>query len=172
MRYLIKLSTIAIFLSVSTQGCVLLLPFIDMDKSAELSSGGVSTCPYKRNAETGIAVGDVSAQSLSFTPRTLDNTSQLIESLSNGTEVARTHAATDLGMSRENGTRVIEALARATQVDRSKWVRRAAVKSLEKVGGRNAIPHLRQAAKDRNKWVAHSAKKALQRLQWRRARFR
>ena len=143
----------------------MLLPFVESDKDSLQKN---SSCPY--NAKTRI-VGDARPE-VSYHSE-VDEVDRLIDNLTRGSnDVVRTHAATDLGQSGDSSTRVLNALSSAMRNDSSKWVRRAAVKSLEKVGGSRAIPYLQQATRDRNKWVAHSAQKALNRLKWRRARLR
>ena len=89
---------------------------------------------------------------------------RLLTQLRSGDAAKRTCAATDLGYLRRSTRELIPPLVEALRNDRSKWVRRAAAKSLGRIGSREVISPLRQALGDRDRWVAHSAAKALARL--------
>ena len=91
-------------------------------------------------------------------------TLRAVKRLKNPSDVVRTHAASDLGDIGPKASIAIESLSRAVKHDKSKWVRRAAVKALGKIGGTKVIAILRLALRDRNKWVAHSAANILRRM--------
>ena len=78
-------------------------------------------------------------------------------------DAIRASAATELGFIAQGRPGVAKSLREATWKDRSKWVRRAAVKAIYKLEGRKAFPTLRNALKDKDPWVAHSAKNILNR---------
>jgi len=86
---------------------------------------------------------------------------QLIAQLQRGSAAERTCAATDLGSLRSNKNELLSYLAFALRNDESKWVRRAAAKSLGKLRLTAAIAPLTEALKDSDRWVAHSAANAL-----------
>jgi hypothetical protein len=87
---------------------------------------------------------------------------QLVRQLKNPDPAKRTCAATDLSRLNRSSGDLIPHLVRALRTDNSKWVRRAAVKSLGRIGTRAVIAPLTAALNDRDRWVAHSAANALQ----------
>lgn len=91
-------------------------------------------------------------------------TARLVRQLQSGNAAERTCAATDLGSLRLNRSELFTYLAFALRNDESKWVRRAAAKSLGKLGLAKAIAPLTEALKDSDHWVAHSAANALRLL--------
>ena len=90
-----------------------------------------------------------------------DPVAQALANLRNSSDATRTTAATELGFIGFGRVDVIEALKVSTWKDPSKWVRRAAVKSMYKLAGKGAIPTLRNALKDKDPYVVHSAQRAL-----------
>jgi len=76
----------------------------------------------------------------------------------------RTHAATYLGGLGHRARHAIPELGHALRRDNSPWVRRAAAKSLGKIGGQRAREELRYALNDGDKWVVHSVRRSLNRL--------
>ena len=76
----------------------------------------------------------------------------------------RTCAATDMGTLLRPPSELIPPLVQALKHDQSKWVRRAAAKSLGKIGSRAAIQPLTEALNDKDQWVVHSAANALRSL--------
>lgn len=86
---------------------------------------------------------------------------RLINQLKSGNAAERTCAATDLAQMRGRRDESIRHLSYALRNDQSKWVRRAAAKSLGKIGTSAVIAPLTAALRDRDKWVAHSAANAL-----------
>ncbi len=76
-------------------------------------------------------------------------------------DAVRATAATELGFIAHGRPGIIKVLREATWKDRSKWVRRAAVKAIYKLEGRKAFPTLRNALKDKDPWVVHSVKNIL-----------
>lgn len=90
--------------------------------------------------------------------------SRLVAELQSDNAARRTCAATDMAQLKKRQNEVILHLSHALRFDASKWVRRAAAKSLGKIGTRDVIGPLTAALSDRDKWVAHSAANALQRL--------
>jgi hypothetical protein len=87
---------------------------------------------------------------------------QLVLQLKNPDAAKRTCAATELASLNRNKGDLIPHLVHALRYDQSKWVRRAAAKSLGKIGSKDVIQPLMQAQNDRDKWVAHTATNALQ----------
>lgn len=90
---------------------------------------------------------------------------KLIRQLKAVTAVARTHAASDIGFMGSYAVSAVAPLSFALKYDDNKWVRRAAAKSLGKIGGAEVVAPLRGALRDRNKWVAHSAGNALRKVE-------
>jgi HEAT repeat protein len=88
----------------------------------------------------------------------------LISQLKHEDDVVRTHAATDLGMMGSKAQRAVKPLYSVLERDESKWVRRAAVKALAKIGTPEVLAPLTFALSDSNKYVVHSAKRALKKL--------
>lgn len=88
----------------------------------------------------------------------------LLAALSSADAATRTCAVTDLGFLPHFRHEIVPPVSHAVVNDESKWVRRAAVKTLAKVASADAIPLLRRALTDRDRWVQHSAAKALERL--------
>lgn len=88
----------------------------------------------------------------------------LLAQLQSNDPAARTCAVTDLGFLPTHRAQIVPPLSRAVVHDKSKWVRRAAVKSLAKIAPREAIPLLEVALRDSDRWVQHSAARALAQL--------
>ncbi|HQH27297.1 MAG TPA: HEAT repeat domain-containing protein, partial [Oligoflexia bacterium] len=89
----------------------------------------------------------------------------LIKQLKHNDAAVRTNAATDLGAIGPGAHDAIEPLAQAARDDSSKWVRRAAVKSLPRISsGPRVVDVLAAACNDKDRWVAQSAEKVLRRM--------
>jgi len=101
------------------------------------------------------------AKKLSPRQRKAQRLQILVSQLRDQSDVVRTHAASDLGLLGPYAAPAVQQLAYALVNDSSKWVRRAAARSLGKIGESSAAKALRRALSDRNKWVAHSAQRAL-----------
>lgn len=88
-------------------------------------------------------------------------------------DAARTRAATELGMYDSLALDAVPDLEHAAINDKSKWVRRASIKSLYKIGSHSSLGVIRTATKDRDHYVKKSAEEAMNK--WnngkRRARF-
>lgn len=89
---------------------------------------------------------------------------ELLNRLRAGNAAERTNAATDLGVLGFTHPKVGAALVGALKRDESKWVRRAAAKSIARLRIPDAVSALRAAANDRDEYVAHSAQEALRRF--------
>lgn len=133
---------LALFL-LSQSACFVILPFVEQDQSA------VEQPPLscKIAQEQKIAK--------------INPVDKALKNLTSINDAVRTTAATELGFIGQARPDVLIALKTATWKDRSKWVRRAAVKSVYKLAGRDAIPTLKNALKDKDPWVVHSAQRAL-----------
>lgn len=168
-------------------GCVALVPFIEPDAQArgEIERLEKASCPVEmakhpqilffapeptaRRVPRGSRITLTTGATRAVPRPNVSGAAKLkllVEQLHSGDPVVRTHAATDLGMMGRSATSAIDDLARAVRHDQSKWVRRAAVKSLGKIGTNAAQAPLRDALRDSNKWVAHSAERALRRLSY------
>jgi hypothetical protein len=162
----IALALLGLFLN----GCVVLVPFIESD------GGQVSPradCPLSNLSEPTyvpavihyyVPPRDTTVRGLTIAEKRALKIDKLVRDLKHPKDVVRTHAASDLGSLKARGA--IGPLAYALKNDRSKWVRRAAAKSLGKIGARAAKPALQRALHDRNKWVAHSAANAIKKLRY------
>ena len=89
---------------------------------------------------------------------------RLLEQLRSTNAAQRTCAATDLGRIDGRRNETVAHLSFILKNDSSKWVRRAAAKSLGRIGTREVVAPLTAALSDRDKWVAHSAANALQQV--------
>lgn len=181
------LQLFAIVISCSfLQGCILLLPVIENNQAAErklLAEDHAKTCPLT----DGLGLSpdhrfDSMAEAQAFVAahqsakRTTPNkrrrvkmskamrVAMLVKQLRSGSEVSRTHAATDLGRMGKSAKGAIDDLSNSLRYDESKWVRRAAVKSLAKISGNSVVAPLTFALNDNNPWVVHSAKNALRKV--------
>ena len=142
---MVKKLSLVLFLLVQTS-CVVLLPFVE-DDSVEIQQESVCKAHTEYRA-----------------PIRINKIDFALRNLRSNNDATRTSAATDLGFYGDNRPMVVEALKTASWKDRSKWVRRAAVKSLYKLAGRDAIPSLKVALRDSDPWVVHSAQQALAKL--------
>ena len=88
----------------------------------------------------------------------------LVQQLRDRSDVVRTHAASDLGRLGRYAAPAVKSLAYVLENDSSKWARRAAARSLGKIGEPSAVQPLVRALRDDNKWVAHSAERALNKI--------
>ena len=164
----------------------MLLPVIENNQAAErklLASEHAKTCPLT----DGLGLSpehrfDSLAEAQAFvaahqTAKTTTRTKRrrvkmskamrvemLVKQLRSGSEVARTHAATDLGRLGKSAKSAVSDLSNSLRYDESKWVRRAAVKSLAKISGDSVVAPLKFALNDNNPWVVHSAKNALRKV--------
>lgn len=144
---MLRKTLIAIFL-LSQTACFVLLPFVEQDSVAKQEEP--LSCQLEEQKQKVVRVNPVD---------------KALKNLTSYNDAVRTTAATELGYLGVPRADVLEALRTATWKDRSKWVRRAAVKSVSKLAGKNAIPTLKNALKDRDPWVVHSAKQSLARLE-------
>lgn len=92
------------------------------------------------------------------------SSSQLLKLLEKGDSAQRTRAAFFLGEKNVGTVLVYKRLAMVARNDSSRWVRRAAVKSMHKLFGRKAKKEILRATNDSDRWVAHSARNALNRI--------
>jgi hypothetical protein len=182
-----SITSLLLFAAASTlQGCVLLLPVIEENQAKHPTdelAGLKKSCPLvdgvagKPIAHTGYARNEFDnyseAQAFVAAHRTAptrtvstqqSKLNKLVAQLGADTDVARTHAASDLGSMGPAAKSAVPKLAYALANDESKWVRRAAAKSLGKIGSPDAIEPLTKALRDENKWVAHSAQNALNKV--------
>lgn len=153
-------------------GCVLLVPVTHGDGGGGTpSQRGETLAPVDMSGGMNLPASTSGTSSYASNralnradARSERNFQRLLTQLRNGTPAERTWAATDLGRLRRPHTELIPPLARALRSDDSKWVRRAAARSLGRLGSRSAVPPLREALRDRDRWVAHSAANALSQL--------
>jgi len=159
IRNISKVIAIGILTCCAT-GCVVLVPLVKYEPSKEHRADALLVQRYRPDKLHSFApsIGEVKSMQLRR------KITRLIKQLRNKDDVARTHAATDLGNMRAKARIAISALATVIKEDNSKWVRRAAARALGKIGSRQALPPLQTALRDRDKWVAHSAQKSLRRL--------
>ncbi len=100
---------------------------------------------------------------------------KLIRLLHATSDATRTNASTDLGNMGLNAIGAVPSLENLARRDPSKWVRRSAVKSLEKIGATSSIAVLEKVSKtDSNNFVRQSANNALLKMRQntRRAQLR
>lgn len=90
--------------------------------------------------------------------------SSLYYQLDSPNDAQRTRAVTELLHLNDNNPDVISKLESLVVTDDSKWVRRASVKALAKLSGRDSLSTLKYAKKDKDKWVRHSATEAIKNL--------
>ena len=177
------LNQLLIVLSVSAfQGCMLLIPTIERNQAAYpvQQARPANSTPmidsYGRQLGEVSQVEDMSelqafvaahhnARTVSRTPSKETQVQRLVKQLQAETDVARTHAASDLGTLGLTARKAVVPLAYVLRHDESKWVRRAAAKSLGKIGTPEVVEPLRRATQDRDKWVAHSARNALTKVE-------
>lgn len=92
------------------------------------------------------------------------NEEYYLEKLENSNDAYRTRAATEVAEAGITNSKIISKLDYLALNDSSKWVRRASVKALAKLQGKQAINTLSLAEKDKDPWVRHSAKLAKNKL--------
>ncbi len=174
--------------AVSLSGCFALLPLVDTETAAKeseakgyrehygesyanardvpLSSSGSYTRGYTVPCDSGASGRDGSCAPQGR--RTTDRSSLLLKrylvQLRDKQAAVRATAATSIGLLGPKATVAVQPLILALN-DQDKFVRRAAVKSLAKIGSREAVEPIRRKLQDRDKYVAHSAARALQTLQ-------
>lgn len=162
-----------LFAASTLSGCVAFVPYLQPDAQAR-GDGPKKVCPIS-GFTPGIPGPDGDAPVSHSQPpaqdqrrsRTEASVQRLISQLADKEPAVRTGAATDLGSFGAAAESAVEPLAKAVRQDPSEWVRRAAVKSLAKIGTPGVVEPLRLALNDRNKWVAHSATNALRKLGYR-----
>ena len=175
--YIFRLLGLGLLTS-ALSGCVVFVPLIESDFKAEdrVVVAGVFEYENPELVPAALKQFDEYSEAQSFvaahrtrpeptrpTPEMIRNArlARLINKLSADTAVSRTHAASDIGVLGSSARSAINPLARVLATDENKWVRRAAAKSLGKIGTQNVIEPLTKACSDKDKWVAHSAKNAL-----------
>ncbi len=90
--------------------------------------------------------------------------STILNQLESPNDAQRTRAVTDLIYLNERDEDIISKLESMVVTDESKWVRRAAVKALAKLSGKESLTTLKFAKKDQDQWVRHSATEAIKKL--------
>ncbi len=167
------------FILNSLSGCAVLIPFVaesQIDQLAVLGPPCYREMPKisaSRDFDLDFANNDPSMRSAGYdnnyviTPRRAKSDSlyrQLLQQLKHSDPAKRTCAATDLAALSRNKNDIIPYLADVLKHDANKWVRRAAAKSLGKIGTNTVIAPLTAALGDSDKWVAHSAANALEKV--------
>ena len=143
-------------------GCFLAVPYIETDRQArecKVCNQTASVTSLTDRSETEprlIARKGPLRRGAGF--------SELTDKLVNGNEIERTHAAFELGEDGQKASGALPLLSNAIRYDRSSWVRRAAVKAVEKIDPAAAQKILPTALGDSDRWVVHSARNALRRL--------
>lgn len=89
---------------------------------------------------------------------------ELLVQFRTGNSAARTTAITDLGTLGPLNTHSMTVVLRALSSDESKWVRRAAARTLGRLQMGGTESALRVALGDNDKWVSHSASEALRKM--------
>ncbi|MFN8390029.1 MAG: HEAT repeat domain-containing protein [Bdellovibrionota bacterium] len=159
-----------------TTGCAVLIPFVEPKSQVpavetdelfdpEIPLQAFINVPSPVAQAVGTRELPPLANNLAITPARAKSDvlyRQLIEQLKSPDAAKRTCAATELASLNRKRSDLIPHLVRALRYDQSKWVRRAAAKSLGKIGSKDVIQPLMQAQNDRDKWVAHTATNALQ----------
>lgn len=84
-----------------------------------------------------------------------------LQKLDDPNPAARTRAVTEVAEHNFNSDVIIKKVEAMAQGDESKWVRRAAVKSLSKISGIRSKNTIASACNDKDEWVRHSAKKVM-----------
>lgn len=83
------------------------------------------------------------------------------EGLTSNSDVVRTRSATSLGLMGKEALPALSKLEHLAIHDKSKWVRRASVKSLGKIGEKSSHNILKKASKDSDPYVRMTADTAL-----------
>jgi HEAT repeat protein len=89
-----------------------------------------------------------------------NSVSSYINDLSSESDVTRVNAATLLGYLDEHAIDAVPYLEKTALNDPSKWVRRASVKSLSRIGAESSLRVFNLAQKDKDPYVKMSAEKA------------
>jgi len=180
MNFQMRLA-VGAYLTLSLSGCFLLLPVTEPDQgggtpsqrgafelsSANSSNGNNSSESYlasRQQSRTNTGETRDQKRARQAAAYRTKKVQALVHQLQHGNDALRTSAATDLGNLNQMHSQVIPHLASALTNDKSKWVRRAAAKSLGHLGSQQGVAPLKKALSDRDKWVAHSAANALNRL--------
>jgi len=142
-------------------GCTVAESPVTVESPRPLSASEAAMAPARRKQD---AVG-LNRRTPTTKERRSDGLFQiLLIRLHSSDPAERTCAATDMGSLLLSRDKLIPPLVQALKYDESKWVRRAAAKSLGKIGSRAVIQPLTEALRDRDRWVAHSAANALKAL--------
>jgi hypothetical protein len=91
--------------------------------------------------------------------------------LSSSSDAVRSSAATQIGLMGPDGASAVAQLEHAVLYDPSKWVRRASVKALYKIGSRSSLRVLETATKDTDHYVKMTASQAVSKWKQGRARM-
>ena len=177
-----------ILFSLSLGGCVAFLPFVDTETAAKESEargyrehygesyataqdvpGGRSASgSYTREYSAPCREGSCARGGLATGRRPYDRSALLLKrylvQLQDKQPAVRATAATSIGLLGPKASGAVQPLILALN-DQDKFVRRAAVKSLAKIGSKDAVEPIRRRLNDRDKYVAHSAARALKTLQ-------
>ncbi len=165
-------------------GCFAFLPLIDTESAAKEAEANGYRERYGESYEAARDVPGGLSSSGSYTRayaapcdptsvncgrnRKTDRSTLLLRrylvQLKDKQPAVRATAATSIGLLGPKATVAVQPLIVALN-DQDKFVRRAAVKSLAKIGSREAVEPIRRKLQDRDKYVAHSAARALQSLQ-------
>lgn len=151
--------SIIFFSIISTQGC--LLSYVtepDQQAKKEMAKSFDQVPGCAKNSNKTCHVNNSESKRYKLKER------HTISMLNNSDDAIRTQAVTEVA---EYGITEDSVIAKINEMaihDKSKWVRRASVKTLAKTLGREALPTLKLASHDSDPWVRHSAQKAIIKL--------
>jgi HEAT repeat protein len=135
--------------------CVLLLITEPDEEALKYNKKNCSSCGRKSaSVRTKTSYRNLNRSKL------VNSVSTYIEDLSSESDVARVNAATLLGYLEKHAIDAVPYLENAALNDSSKWVRRASVKSLSKIGAKSSLRIFDLARKDKDPYVKMSAEKA------------
>ncbi len=148
-----------------TQGC--LLTYVTEPDEQALASQANGGIIENKNGACGINPPEPGTRAF-YNSRKKDYRSivlDLVKKMSHSSDVVRTNAATEIGnLGAENlgdqASISISKLENLAESDTSKWVRRASIKALAKIGSPSSLSVITSSFKDPDPYVRHSAENA------------
>ena len=153
---------IAILLAFSAQitGCIVLVPFVEADPQSQEVARAASPSSYQSRR----GVYKSPKYGIAGTPD--QKVQRLIRQMKSPEVIDRIYAAYDLGELGPKAAPAVPVLVDGLQ-DSTKYVRRASVKALAKIGAPacSSLPAMRRSMNDKDHFVSGSAENAVRTLQ-------
>ena len=162
MPRIITSCKIALLLAFAAQGtgCIVLVPFVEADPQSQAVARAANPSSY----QTRRGVYKSPKYALAATPD--QKVQRLMRQMKSPEVIDRIYAAYDLGELGPKAAPAVPVLVDGLQ-DSTKYVRRASVKALAKIGAPacGSLPAMRRSIGDKDRFVGASAENAVRKLQ-------